>query len=324
MTPASSLDAFIARAFGRSSPLCVAQFGDLAAEILVDDTARPQGFEHALINTDAAPQARFAIVVGDDPVLRRFVPERVDEIHLMRTPDVYAYWRPAPDHGFFAFTRRDQRGVCWFPDSSAPAWAIGQPCVSLLPAAIEGSGWVLAHAAAVGKDGRFLLMLGPGGAGKSTATLSCIRAGWDYAGDDYLLVNPQRGLVAPLYASVRIRAGIASAFQALVNEAFAVSDDNGAARFELRIPKVPHGGRVVALLSLDRKGQKDVTIGPGRPQDFLGTLLRESTARAPGSAPAAASGLLAVGRMAETFRVDTGVDPAAIPDAFARLLETFA
>ena len=322
MTPATSLDAFIDRAFSKSTRLCTAQFGDLAAEILVDEIARPLGFQRALILTDADAGARFAIVAGDDPVLQRFVPDLADEIHVMRRDDIYAYWRPAPERAFFVYDRKTRRGVCWFPASSIPSWAVGQPCSPLVPAAIEGSGWVLGHAGAVGRDGRFLLLLGPGGAGKSTATLACIRAGWDYAGDDFLLLNPGRGRVAPLYSSVRLRQAIATAFPTYVDSAFMVTDDNGAARYELRMDAPPSGGRVAALFSVERRGGQQVTIAPTKPWAFIGTLFHESTARAPGSAAAAAAGLLAVGRMAGTYAVDTGTDPAAIPAAFQSFLES--
>ena len=53
MTRNSNLEACIDRAFELSTPLCRARFGDLVADILANDTARPQGFERALLPTDA-------------------------------------------------------------------------------------------------------------------------------------------------------------------------------------------------------------------------------------------------------------------------------
>jgi hypothetical protein len=316
----SGLESFVERAFAKASSLCNAQFGPLAARILADDRARPQGFEHALLPTDRPPDISFALVTGDDPAFRAFVPDLADEIHVLSTPDLYAYWRPAPERGFFVFDRRSRRGVTWFPDDSAPAWAIGQPCSPLLPAATEGTDWCMAHAAAVGREGRFLLLLGPGKAGKSTVTLACIRAGWDYAGDDFVLVNPVRGLVAPLYSSIRLRQTGAAAFRSLADTAFMVSEDEGAARYELRLPVAPTGGEVVAVLGLRRRGASEVTFEPARPMDYLGPLLRDSVARAPGSAAGMTPKLLAVGHMAPAFSVDTGSDPAAIPAGLDRFL----
>jgi hypothetical protein len=324
MTRHSGLEAFIERAFAKATRLCNARFGDLVAEVLVDDRARPQGFERALLQTDALASVRFAIVCGDDAYFRRIVPEPADEIHVLSRPDFYAYWRPAPERAFFVFERTSRRGVTWFPDNAAPAWTIGQPCSPLIPAAIEDSDWCMAHAGAVGRDGRFLLLLGSGNAGKSTATLACIRAGWDYAGDDFVLVNPVRGLVAPLYSSVRLRQSGAAEFQPLADAAFMVSEDEGAARFELRLPVPPKGGEVAALLGIRRRGATAVSFEPARAAEYMGSLLRDTTARAPGSAAGMTQKLLAVGRMAPAFMVDTGMNPSAIPaglDSFLGSIE---
>jgi hypothetical protein len=47
----------------------------------------------------------------------------------------------------------------------------------------------LAHAGAVGSGGRGVLLVGKGGAGKSTVALACLDAGMDYLGDDYCLIE---------------------------------------------------------------------------------------------------------------------------------------
>ena len=47
----------------------------------------------------------------------------------------------------------------------------------------------LRHGAAVAEGGRAALLLGPGGAGKTTTALAAWNAGMDYLGDDYVLVR---------------------------------------------------------------------------------------------------------------------------------------
>lgn len=42
------------------------------------------------------------------------------------------------------------------------------------------------HAALISKNGEGMLLAGKGGAGKSTAALACLEAGFDYLGDDYI------------------------------------------------------------------------------------------------------------------------------------------
>jgi hypothetical protein len=53
----------------------------------------------------------------------------------------------------------------------------------------------------------------------------------------------------------------------------------------------------------------------------MGPLLRDSTARAPGCAASLTPKLLAAGRMAPAFVVDTGTGAAAIPDGLGVLLK---
>jgi len=309
-------------AFARASVLCRARFGDLVAEVLVDDQARPQGFERALLRTDDPANLKFAIVVGDDPAFRRMIPEPSSDIHFLSSADLYACWRPGPEPVFCVFDRASGRGVTWYPVATAPAWALGQPCEPLIHAAIEPTDWCIGHAAAVGRDGQFLLLAGPGKAGKTTATLACVRAGWEYAGDDVVLLNPVERRVAPLFSSARLRQSGAHAFQPYADGAFLVSEEDGTPRYELRLQIAPTGGEVVAVLGLRRRGATAVTIEPARAADYMMPLLRDSTIRAPGCGASMTRKLLAAGRMAPAFLVDTGVEPACIPDGLETFLRT--
>jgi hypothetical protein len=320
MTRHSHLRDFIDHAFARSTPLCCARFGELAVEVSMDERTAELGFQRALLPTDAVADTSFAILTGDHRAFVPMVPEQSDTIHLFSDHDFYAYWRPGTERQFIVLDRRQRRGAIWYPEA-IPAGALGQPCEPLVQAAIETTEWVIAHGAAVGRNGRFLLLLGPGKAGKSTATLACIRAGWQYAGDDLVLLNPSKGLVAPLFSSARVRHSGARAFQTLVDEAFMVSDDEGAPRYELRLAAPPSSGKVAAVVAVHRRGLPGVRYERARPLDFLGSLLRDSTARAVGCASSMTPKLLAAARMAPAYAVDTGTDPAEIPAGLGRLLE---
>lgn len=320
MTRHNNLRDFIDLAFARSTPLCRARFGELVAEVHTDEHIAGQGFQRALLSSHAAADTSFAILSGSYNEFAPMVPEQSDIIHLVSDQDFYAYWRPGADRQFVVLDRARKRGVIWYPEA-IPAGALGQPCEPLVQAAIEHTDWVIAHGAAVGLDGRFLLLLGPGKAGKSTATLACVRAGWQYAGDDLVLLNPSQGIVAPLFSSARVRHSGAGAFQTLVDDAFMVSDDEGAPRYELRLAAPPSSGKVAAVVAVHRHGLPGVRFERARALDFLGSLLRDSTARAVGCASSMTPKLLAAARMAPAYAVDTGTDPAEIPAGLGRLLE---
>lgn len=58
------------------------------------------------------------------------------------------------------------------------------------------------HAAVVGRRGKGLMLVGRGGSGKSTTALLCLSQGWDYIGDDYVLVRD--GQAYPLYSTAKL------------------------------------------------------------------------------------------------------------------------
>ncbi len=321
MTP-ELLHRFLDRAFAISSPLAAAQFGPFAATIRADDVARPQGFEKALVAASVAPEFEMAVVAGRDPVLDEIFPALESRTLIVRDAGLYLQTIHGPDAILSLYDRRSRRGVTWFPAGDAPPYAIGQPFVPVIHAHIVETGWCPVHAAAVGRDGKFVLMPGPGKAGKSTAALACVRAGWDYAGDDFVLINPTEGLVAPLFSSARMRQSGAAAFAELISDTtFAVTDDEGADRYELRLPLKPRGGAIAATLLVRRTGTEPFVFRPARGADTIAAILRHSVARAPGYHVEMTRKLLLAAKMAPSFIVDTGNDPAAIPDAFATFLQ---
>jgi hypothetical protein len=81
------------------------------------------------------------------------------------------------------------------------------------------AGLCVTHAAAIGREGRGVLLGGRGGSGKSTTALLCLEAGFDYAGDDYVLVDVGTGDAPPrahsLYATGKVMDASAGRFPEL-------------------------------------------------------------------------------------------------------------
>lgn len=69
----------------------------------------------------------------------------------------------------------------------------------------EENGWSLVHGAAVGLDGKGILLVGAGGSGKTTTALSAAMSGFEYLGDDYVILNPKDGSILSLYQSGKFR-----------------------------------------------------------------------------------------------------------------------
>lgn len=81
----------------------------------------------------------------------------------------------------------------WVPSPELPAWELAAPMRSALHLALSRRGSHLVHAAAVGLDGIGVLLAGPGGAGKSTVALACVEAGFEFLGDDFVLLETSGG-----------------------------------------------------------------------------------------------------------------------------------
>jgi hypothetical protein len=115
---------------------------------------------------------------------------------------------------------RTGRGYCCVADVDAVrSWDRAAPLRSVLKWWLASRGLHLAHGAAVGRNGSGVLLTGRGGSGKSTTALVCLRAGLDYAGDDWVLIQPDSLLVHSLYASAKLAVSHWSANRSLLPDA---------------------------------------------------------------------------------------------------------
>jgi len=132
-------------------------------------------------------------------------------------------------------------GIYWTRGMPLPYWAEASPLRCLLQWWAETKGFQLVHAAAIGREGRAILITGKGGMGKSTAALSCLGKGLNYVGDDYVLVrldpNPS---VHSLYCTAKLNWGQLVRFPQLA---------------DLAIKPVSRSEKAVMYLYPEMKGQ---------------------------------------------------------------------
>ena len=122
-----------------------------------------------------------------------------------------------------------ERGVFWIEDlSMLPSWERSAPLVHLFHWLEAERRHALVHAAAIGRRGKGLLLVGAGGAGKSTAALACLEAGFDYVADDYCLVSIDDGPRAHnLYGSGKLTPDSAAHLLTLSATKIAVRSEDG-------------------------------------------------------------------------------------------------
>jgi hypothetical protein len=266
------------------------------------------------------------VLTPDDLDLSPLIPVPSEQGRTLIDHDYAAVWHP--DRILYILDRRSSRGIVWLARGEAPAWELSRPACPLIHANLLDGPWTAAHAGAVGREGRILLLAGKGGCGKTTAALACVEAGWDYAGDDYILANTQSGQIEPLYSSARLRIDMAPSFAGMLSEfGQGVTLTGSDSKHELGLgPFVgaerSRGGRLAAILLPRRCGAQLPQFESARRADAFHALFLTTSFGAPATLEITSRKLAALVALAPAFFVDTGTTPTAIPNAFAALIET--
>lgn len=82
-------------------------------------------------------------------------------------------------------------------------------------------GWrrhLLLHASAVSRGGRAVIMTGVSGAGKSTLSALLGERGWRFLGDEFVLLDPETGMITPFPRPVSLKNSAIAAMQAEVDD----------------------------------------------------------------------------------------------------------
>ncbi len=99
-------------------------------------------------------------------------------------------------------------GLFWVENTqSLPFWVNASPLRTLLHWWMEENECQLIHAAAVGTKSGAVLVTGEGGIGKSTTALSCLKSGFFYLGDDFIVAQLKpEPYVYSLYNTAKLNA----------------------------------------------------------------------------------------------------------------------
>lgn len=109
--------------------------------------------------------------------------------------------------------RSADRAYCWAADADAvPGPSRVRPFMSILGAWLGSRGMPPLHAAAVGDSGGAVLLVGPGGSGKSTTALACAERGLQLVGDDVCAFEIGTRTVHSVYRTVKLRTDSAERF----------------------------------------------------------------------------------------------------------------
>ena len=263
-------------------------------------------------------------ITAADYDLSALVPEAAERPRLLIEDGIYSVWQPAVIPVLYAVDLVARRGIAWLPKGEAPPWIRSRPAISLIHAMMHETPWCAVHAAAVGSKAGFTLLAGEGHSGKTTAALACAKAGWRYAGDDFVAVNSNTGQIEPLFCSARLRPALVDTFKSFIGETTPVSDFNGEPRHELSLADLGErigGGRLRALFIPRRRGAASPEFTPAKQSDAFRALLPTTAYELPGWPNEIADKVARIAGLAPVLFADTGTNPMEIPTAFALQLE---
>lgn len=145
----------------------------------------------------------------------KFPPPPCDQNRFTNRGDIWGFnserYRTAfhwSDHSVNLFDRETQTGIYWVNDiDKIPYWSAASPVRSLFHWLMAENGKQLIHAAAIGTPEAAIVITGKGGVGKSTTSLSCLAAGLQYIGDDYIIIgNDPEPMAYSLYSTAKVNA----------------------------------------------------------------------------------------------------------------------
>ncbi len=184
----------------------------------------------------------------------------------------------------------------------------------------------MVHAAAIGNVHGGVLVVGKGGAGKSTTSLACLDAGWFYAGDNYVLLSQESEPFAySLYNSSALHvANLRQRFPHLVSQV----SNAGRLDAEKALLFVHQGYpdsladriRIKAILLPQVIGQRMTRISAISPAQSLISLAPSSIFVLPDAGREDFQSMAHLVKQVPSYRLELGTDLSQIPRTIEALL----
>jgi hypothetical protein len=214
-------------------------------------------------------------------------------------------------------------GFYWTPDAAnLPYWESGSPFRQIFHWWCNSIGLQQMHAAGVGNDLGGVLVVGKGGAGKSTIALSCLCDGMLYLGDDYTVGGVGPPEIFSLYSSAKLHFDQLATFPTLRELVWNADTDEKALLFAGK----EFGDRIVDRLPLRaiivpsaQPGGKS-PIQPISSSEALRALAPSTIGQLPGSQGDTFRALAEVTTSVPAFRLSVWDKTSLIPSLVANVL----
>jgi hypothetical protein len=301
-----------------AKPVCIRFAGAVAAEAL------SPAFAHLRALADEPPA--LTLHVWDAGTTGRTKAAGAGASYYYEHDGVRALHQPSSDV-FSVLTAEADTGWFRMPDAnSLPYWDYTAPFRHLLSWWLDAHGLRQVHGGAVGTDEGGVLLVGPGGSGKSTTALSSfLDDRLRYAGDDYVAVGSAHvPAVHSIYSSGKVHQ---DDLHRLPHLEPALADDVRPDEKAVFYVERAFPGRSIAGFPLraivvprvtDRRAARAV---PGTRAEALSALAPSTIFQLHPPARDALAWMAGLVRRVPTFVLELGSDVETIPAALLRILE---
>jgi hypothetical protein len=220
--------------------------------------------------------------------------------------------------------RRSDTAVWWTPDAQAlPYWERGAPLLRVLHWWMSEHGRQVVHGATVGTGDGGVLLVGPGGSGKSSTALASLQSGLRYVGDDYVLVEVGPPVVShSLYNSAKLHPGQAERFPSLLGQARAQNEEKVLAFMDECLPdRMVSSLPLLAVMVPKVVGTTRTTFEPMSRAQGLSAVAPSTILQLQGAGEGTLTTLASLLRAVPCYRLALGTDLGEIPKVLRGLIE---
>lgn len=220
---------------------------------------------------------------------------------------------------------QQQRAVWWAADADAlPVHQHGSPLRDLLHPWLAAAGLTLTHAAAVGRNGRCVLIPGRSGSGKSTTALACLAAGLDCLGDDYVVVDAAARTAHTLYCAGKLTRDGLRRLPALAADVIVAPRGEEKALVDLQrrhAARLPASLPIVGVVVPRLTGGTATTARRSTAGTALAALAPSTVFQLPGGGARELAALAALVRAVPIWELQAGTDLAAVAATIGEMVD---